>query len=563
MRLSLLAALGAALLASPAPVRADGEAGPYLAARIAGFSSDYAVASRYYERLIAGGETDPSVLENAIVVYASLGRFGEAAEVAERLATVGAESQFADAARLVHALEEGEWDAAAALLEARPVGGALLDGLLSAWVEAARGDADAAEAAFETLAQVEGFAPFARLHQAYLRAMEGDAEGAAALLSGEEAGALNLTARGIEAHARILAGLGRADAAGALVEQAMERINSPALAALVEEVAAGEPVGLLVADPVEGMAEAYFTLAALLAGETAPTFVLLNARAAEVLREGFTEALVLAAAVLEEEGQYDLAAAALRSVPSGDPAYAAAEIERADVLMAAGREDAAIEVLQGLSRSDPDGRDVWAALGDALRRTEAFEEAEAAYARAIALTQAERAVESRDWFLYYARGIARERTDDWTGAEADFRRALELNPDQPLVLNYLGYGLVEQRMKLDEALGMIERAVAARPNDGYITDSLGWVLYRLGRAEEAVEPMERAVELRPRDPIINDHLGDVLWTVGREREAEFQWRRALSLEPEPGDRARIERKLDVGLDAVLEEEGGVGAVTEE
>ena len=103
---------------------------------------------------------------------------------------------------------------------------------------------------------------------------------------------------------------------------------------------------------------------------------------------------------------------------------------------------------------------------------------------------------------------------------------------------------------------MIEGAVAARPDDGYITDSLGWVFYRLGRYSEAVGVMERAAELTPVDPIINDHLGDVYWAVGRYREAEFQWQRALSFEPEDKDAERIRRKLEVGLDVVLEEEGG-------
>ncbi|MEM9972515.1 MAG: tetratricopeptide repeat protein, partial [Pseudomonadota bacterium] len=143
-------------------------------------------------------------------------------------------------------------------------------------------------------------------------------------------------------------------------------------------------------------------------------------------------------------------------------------------------------------------------------------------------------------------------------AEADFRRALELNPGQPQVLNFLGYSLVEQRRNLDEALGMIEQAVASRPDSGYIVDSLAWVYYRLGRFEDAVEPMERAVELLPTDPIINDHLGDVYWMVGREREARFQWERALSFEPEEEDATRIRLKLEIGLDEVLAQEGGVG-----
>jgi tetratricopeptide (TPR) repeat protein len=164
------------------------------------------------------------------------------------------------------------------------------------------------------------------------------------------------------------------------------------------------------------------------------------------------------------------------------------------------------------------------------------------------------------WFLLYARGICHERLKNWDQAEADFRAALAIRPDQPQVLNYLGYSLVEKQIKLDEALSMIERAVDARPDAGYIVDSLGWVLYRLGRYEDAVGHMETAVELMPVDPVVNDHLGDVYWAVGRAREAEFQWKRALSfIDPEDtdgeADPERIRRKLEIGLDAVLLEEG--------
>ncbi|MEM6741720.1 MAG: hypothetical protein AAF646_16545, partial [Pseudomonadota bacterium] len=133
--------------------------------------------------------------------------------------------------------------------------------------------------------------------------------------------------------------------------------------------------------------------------------------------------------------------------------------------------------------------------------------------------------------------------------------ALELNPGQPSVLNYLGYSFVEMRTNLEEAMQMIREAVAARPDSGHIVDSLGWGLYRLGEYEEAVVHMERAAELLPVDPIINDHLGDVYWAVGRKVEAQFQWHRALSFDPEPEDAERIRRKLEVGLDLVLEEEG--------
>ena len=156
---------------------------------------------------------------------------------------------------------------------------------------------------------------------------------------------------------------------------------------------------------------------------------------------------------------------------------------------------------------------------------------------------------------YFARAISHERQKRWPLAEADFRKALELNPGQPQVLNYLGYSFLEMGINLDEAIEMIQEAVTARPDSGYIVDSLGWRQYRMSQYDEAVINLERAAALMALDPVVNDHLGDAFWAVGRRIEAEFEWKRALSLEPEEKDASRIRRKLEVGLDTVLEEEG--------
>ncbi|WGH79568.1 tetratricopeptide repeat protein [Jannaschia ovalis] len=543
--------LAATLLAAPM-AQAQGTAGPYLAARIAGFSNDYAAAGRYYDRLIRAEAAGPQVLENAIVINSVLGRFDRAAEAAQMLEEAGGSSQFGDNARLVVALQEGDFARASELMTDATIGGTLLDGLLRGWIAAAGGETARALEAFDAVAETQSFAAIAHLHKAFVLSMAGDFESAEEIYSGEKHGPMNLTARGVEAHAQALVQLDRRDDALELLEAALGLTNSPVLEDLQARIAAGETVLWdVIRDPKDGMAEAYFTLAAILAGETSATYALLNARAATVLRPDHVDGAVLVGELMEEQGQYALADEALTAVPRDHPSYFAAEITRAEILLAAEREEAALEVLSALTRSNPDRRLVWTAYADALRRLERFERAADAYDRALALVDE---VTARDWFLFYARGIAREREDRWEEAEGDFRRALELNPDQPQVLNYLGYGLVEKRVKLDEALDMIERAVAARPDDGYITDSLGWVLYRLGRYDEAVEPMERAVQLRPMDPIINDHLGDVLWMVDRKREARFQWRRALSLDPEEAEAERIRRKLEVGLEIVLEEE---------
>ncbi|MEM7613562.1 MAG: tetratricopeptide repeat protein, partial [Pseudomonadota bacterium] len=326
----------------------------------------------------------------------------------------------------------------------------------------------------------------------------------------------------------------------------------PEVEAMVATLSAGEPLEFTqITTAAQGAASVFSILAGALTREQAERLGLVYARLATHIRPSYDEVTTLIGDVLTDQGQFDLAAEAFEEVAATSAWYVTAEVGRADALSSADRVDEAIEVLSNLARVKPDNMSVITALGDMMRREDNFSGAAEVYDQAINLIDV---ATPSDWRLFYVRGIAHERTDQWPKAEADFRRALELNPDQPHVLNYLGYSMVELHQNLEEALDMIERAVAQRPNDGYITDSLGWVLYRLGRYEEAVAPMERAVELLPVDPILNDHLGDVLWKVGRQNEAVFQWKRALSFEPEDEDLERIRRKLEVGLDVVLAEE---------
>jgi len=165
-----------------------------------------------------------------------------------------------------------------------------------------------------------------------------------------------------------------------------------------------------------------------------------------------------------------------------------------------------------------------------LRSQDRFEETIATYSKVLdRILRRNDTLKTQHWVLLYERGVAYERAEQWASAEADFLKALELRPEEPRVLNYLGYSWIDQGIHLDRARGMIEMAVSKRPNDGYVVDSLGWVFYRLGRYQEAVKHLERAVELRPQDPIINDHLGDAYWRAGRKLEARFQWSHAIDL----------------------------------
>ena len=210
-------------------------------------------------------------------------------------------------------------------------------------------------------------------------------------------------------------------------------------------------------------------------------------------------------------------------------------------------EKEAINILKELIKTQEKSSEIYELLGNIYRYHEKFDLAQEAYSEAIYLHQNSEFDNNNLWLLYFFRGIALEQLKNYEKSKQDLRKSLAMMPDQPQVLNYLGYMLIEQKENLEEALGMIRKAVKISPQSGYIIDSLAWGLYQLGRYSEAIEPMERAIELEPEDPIVNDHLGDVLWKVGRKREAYYQWKKTLLFNPTPELKLEIEKKLDTGL----------------
>lgn len=549
-----LAACLALPLAGPGTAQeGDGSAGAYLAARVAASEFDFREAARWYDRLLDSGADDAATLEGSLISHMSLGDIDRAADLSRLLVQKGGRSQTAYIALLTDQVAREDYAALIADIEAGRSVGRLLDDLVMAWAALGDGRMSDAVAGFDGLASAPGLEAFGLYHKALALASVGDFESADNILSGREAGQIALMRRGAIAHVQILSQLERPADAIALLDRAFGPEADPQVDGLRARLQAGETLPFdLVRNPKDGIAEVFFSLATALRGEAEDGYTLLYARAATHLRPDHSEARLLAAGLLENLDQHALAGETYALIPATDPAYHVAEIGRADTLIAEGKTEAALEVLQALTRSHGQLVEVHSALADALRREERFADAIPVYTRAIDLIPE---AEQRHWTLFYSRGISNERAGNWTEAEADFRRALELNPEQPQVLNYLGYSFVDRGENLDEALEMIKRAVAAQPEAGYIIDSLAWALFRLGRYDEAVEPMERASILEPVDPVVTDHLGDVYWAVGRKLEARFQWHRALSFDPEEKEAKRIRRKLEVGLDTVLAEEG--------
>ncbi|MGJ8611761.1 MAG: tetratricopeptide repeat protein [Octadecabacter sp.] len=546
----------AAALSLATPSMADPNAGAYLAARQAALTGDYSEAAIYFRDALLSDPTNLVLMEQCLTAFVGLGQFETAAGIARPMVTAGGESQIASIALMAHAVRHENWDAIFDQIEAGQVVGPLLDGLTQAWAYMGLDQTDRAMLRFDEVIETPGLRSFGQQHKALALTIEGDLEGARAIYDLPPNQGIIPTRATVVAHLQILAQLGDFETAQGMVDRAFGDTNDPELIALRDAISAEEIPDLsrVVSTPQDGISYAFVGLSDILAGEANESYLLLYAQAARFVAPQNSDAQLAAARLLNALNQYDEAAQVFSQVSTDAPAFYDAEIGRADALQRSGRMDQAIEVLSQLTRSHPDIPLAHASLGDIYRRQEAFEDARAAYTAALDGYADEAAIR---WWLLYSRGIMNERLDDWDAAESDFRASLALNPDDAAVLNYLGYSMVDRGMteNYDEALGMIEKAVAARPDSGAITDSLAWVYFKLGRYDEAVIPMERAAELEPNDPILSDHLGDVYWMVGRDIEAQFQWRRALSFEPDEAEADRIRRKLQVGLDAVYAQEG--------
>jgi tetratricopeptide (TPR) repeat protein len=521
--------------------RPSGVFGAYLAGRLAASEMDTAVAADQFARALAADPGNAELLQRAFLAALADGR--DSTPLARRVLQRDPGALIANLDVLVADANAGRFDRVEARLRILPRQGAaqLLQPLLLAWSQLGRNQPDAALATLRPLTEGVRFRGTFAVHAglvADLAGRPGEAERHFRTAVSEGGGqSLRL--------AEIVAGFearqGRPDQARRILGELSSQSDD---VAMVEARLAADLSRRAVRDARDGMAEALLGLAGALRQQEAGEFALLLLRLSLRLRPDFPPATILLADVLENDRRYEAAAAALSRVSPASAYAPMAEIRAAMLLDRLDRPDDAIAALERLAAANPARPEPLARMGDILRSRSRFAEAARAYDRAIArLGPPER----RHWSLYYARGIAHERAKDWPRAERDFLTALDLSPDQPYVLNYLGYSWVEQGRELERARRMIERAVELRPHDGHIIDSLGWVLFRLGDYRAAVRWLERAVELEPRDAVINDHLGDAYWAVGRQAEARFQWRRALNLGPEPAEIARIEAKLRDGL----------------
>lgn len=527
--------------------------GAYLAARAAEVDNDVNRAIAYYQRALAFSPTDEAIQQSLMVLLISRGDFDEALTLAEDLRDTPDIERFSRLALAVDAIRSDRGDEALELLEFSQESDLdrLITSIMRAWVEAGSGEVDAALARLDAVEGPPWYALFVNYHRALIAADAGRNDVAeqafsATTISIEAGGAApEVFLRAHEAYARFRAGNGDMDTALDILAKADELApDRVTVVALREAIEASEEIAPLVAGVEAGSAEILLNLSTALNRGGGEAFVRLYLRYALALQPSSDAVLLQLGGIAEMQRNAEEAIEIYGRISEDSPIRQVSELQVGLNLADLDRHDEAVEHLEPLLEAAPDDRRAYLALGGVYASQQKFAEAAEVYDRAIA--RIETPVEA-DWNLYYQRGIAYERIKQWDKAEPNFNQALELYPDHPQVLNYLGYSWVDMNMNLEEGLALIQKAVELRPSDGHIVDSLGWAYYRLGRYEEAVTELERAVNLLPSDPILNDHLGDAYWQVGRRLEATFQWSHARDLEPEDDLLEDINRKLREGL----------------
>src|ERR1700722_13672387 len=519
--------------------------GNYLSALIASADRDTPAAEVYYREALRVDPRNPDLLERAFAAALSNGDETSASSLGERLLARDPNNNLARLAIAVRDIEQGQFASARAHLagtdamRVRDVTAVLL----TAWCYAGQSDLRRALDALDRIRDPSVFA-FRDYHAGLIAGLLGNvAESQRRLKSayGDDKNSLRFA----DAYARVLSGQGDLAGASKVYEDFSGIIpHHPLILRALADLKTNQALDPVVHNAKEGAAEALYGVgsAGSHQGDELPALVYL--RLSLYLRPSSDLTAVTLASLFDQLKQSDQAIAAYRLVPSSSPLKMGADIQIALELDGMGKTDEAMQRLTEIVAERPHDVDGLSALAELQRSAKKYSEAAETYDRAIAAV----GIPQRDnWTLFYFRGICYERSKQWPKAEADFKEALELNPDQPLVLNYLGYSWVDQGLNLEEAFKMLRKAVELRPSDGYIVDSLGWAHFKLGQYDKATETLEKAIDLKPADPILNNHLGGAYWRVNRRIEAHFQWNHARDMGPDPEDLPAILKKIELGL----------------
>jgi tetratricopeptide (TPR) repeat protein len=520
--------------------------GSYLAARHASVERDATAASAFYRAALRSDPKNSELLDRAFIASLADGDIDEAVKLADRILTVDKNNRVARLVAGVRALKQKQYGVAQQNVN-QSIRGPITDlvaTLVSGWAAYGAGNTQSAVSSIDKLAGPEWYPIFKDLHTGMILELANKQKEAG--IRFERAYKLDDSAlRVSDAYARWLSRNKDAAAATAVYEAFDKKLaRHPLVVEGLRETKAGKKLAPLAENPQQGAAEALYGIGASLTRRGGEDLALVYLQLALYLNPNHSLALLSLADLYESVKKPAMAIKVYERVPANSPLKRNAQIQLATDLDAVDRTDEGIKILQGVVADDPKDLEAIMALGNIERARKKFADCGETYTKGI---EAQAGNEKPNWVFNYFRGICYERSKQWAKAEVDLKKALEMQPEQPHVLNYLGYSWIDQGINLDEAMKMIRRAVDQRPDDGYIVDSLGWAYYRIADYENAVKHLERAIDLKPEDPTINDHLGDAYWRVGRTLEAKFQWAHARDLKPEADELPKIEAKLRDGL----------------
>lgn len=503
-------------------------------------------AASFFRTAVQADWNNPMLAERAFIAQAANGDIDQAAKAAKRLLELDPKNELARLVVGTVALKDRRYDAAIA--ELAPLGTDNFTGITGAVLRAfAYTGGNKATEGSKSLDVVSknGLEDFLVFYRALM-----------AEISGDQTKALDFAKKAydadpgvapiVNAYARMLGNAGRFDEAiDVVVRYEAQGANSPLLTQVKADLASHRKPGPYSATVQQGASEMFHGIAVSLARDGSNDTAIVFLRLARYLDPSSDVVTLVIGQLLDQAGQHESADALYSGISTKSPLRSTAVLRVALNLDAKGDRKQALRQLGNIVTAEPQNLDAISELGNLQRFDGQYDAAAESYSKALAVSGGDRPA---DWAFYYQRGIAYERGKHWDKAEPDFLKALQLNPDQPQVLNYLGYTWVDQGAHLDEALQMIQKAVKATPRDGLMVDSLGWAYYKLGRIDDAVATLEQAVQMQPNDPEINDHLGDAYWKSGRKLEARFQWNIATSVDKEGAVKARVASKLANGLD---------------
>lgn len=530
--------------AEPVQTRPDIQnvrAGNYLASRFAQTRHDWKNASLFIKPILQSDLSDKEILQRAMIIAMGAGNHNRALELAKQAKALHPDENntIAETFLIIEAFKKKEYTKAETLFSKMDNDATIrfIGPFIKVWIDAAQGNLKVQDLKQNTV----------QLYHAILVSDYLNDHTDVEKMIDKAMNVDNVSISELERIADLYAHVGMMEKATNLYEKALtQNPDDEVIKNKIDNIKKDTTVPLFkkVENPNQGMAQAFYDIANILYNEKNDESARVFAQIAIYLAPELTQTTFLMAGINARHKQYDEAIALYNSIPKKDENYVQAQYDIVDIYDETEQFAKALAILNKLSKKETDP-DTLIKIGNLYRHKEQYAKSLELYDRAVKALGGETTAEY--WHLHYVRGISYEQTDQWKKAEQELSSALKFQPDHPYILNYLGYSWVDRGINLDEATAMIQKAVDARPNDGYITDSLGWAMYRNSDFKNAAKVLERAVELLPYDPTINDHLGDAYWKVGRRLEARFQWERAKNNSDDQEQIEQIEKKLKSGL----------------